>query len=104
MPSISPVTKLRIVALVCHAIALGILAYGMKQFYLSALVPPELIRSIAVAVFFVGMALEPKMFFMASAAAERSDTKTPKAKLQGLVFNLGVFLFICSLLMEWLYD
>ena len=98
-------TKQLIVGIICHTIALGILAYGIYAFYWQMLVPPELIRSVAVAVFFMGMGLEPKMFFIPlSQVMLQSEEKTPRAKVQALVFNLGVFLLICSFLMEWLYD
>lgn len=98
-------TKQLIVGMICHTIALGILAYGVYAFYWQMLVPPELTRSVAVAVFFMGMGLEPKMFFTPlNQVVLQAEEKTIRAKVQGLVFNFGVFLFICSFLMEWLYD
>ncbi|AVV84643.1 hypothetical protein [Shewanella putrefaciens] len=106
MSSVSSlITKQFVVAIICHGIAIGILAYGAYEFYLEQLVVPELTRSLAVAVFFIGMGLEPNVFFTPlSQVMIQVDDKSPKAKLQTLVFNLGVFLLICSFLMEWLYD
>lgn len=106
MSSVSSlITKQFVVAIICHGIATGILAYGAYEFYLEQLVVPELTRSLAVAVFFIGMGLEPNMFFTPlSQVMIQVDDKSPKAKLQTVVFNLGVFLLICSFLMEWLYD
>lgn len=99
------ITKQLVVAMICHGIAIGILAYGAYEFYLEQLIVPELIRSLAVAVFFIGMGLEPNMFFTPlNQVMTQADDKSPKAKLQTLVFNLGVFLLICSFLMECLYD
>ncbi|MFV0596030.1 MAG: hypothetical protein ACK5NH_10145 [Shewanella sp.] len=80
-------------------------AYGAYEFCLEQLAVPELIRSLAVAAFFVGMGLEPNMFFTPlNQVMTQADDKSPKAKLQTVLFNLGVFLLICSFLMEWLYD
>ncbi|MEL4278084.1 hypothetical protein [Shewanella xiamenensis] len=106
MSSVSSlITKQLVVAMICHAIAIGILAYGAYEFYLKQLVVPELIRSVAVAVFFIGMGLEPNMFFTPlSQVMTQTDDKSPKSKLQTMVFNFGVFLLICGFLMEWLYD
>lgn len=98
-------TKQLVVALICHGIALGILVYGSNQFYVEQLAVPELTRSIALALLFIGMGLEPNMFFTpATQVKTQRDAKSPMAKLQSLGFNLGVFLLICSFLMEWLYD
>lgn len=102
---VSLATKQLIVGIICHTIALGILVYGVYAFYWQRLMPPELTRSIAIAIFFMGMGLEPKMFFTPlNQVVLQTKEKTPKAKVQALVFNLGVFLLICSFLIEWLYD
>lgn len=98
-------TKQLIMAVVCHCIAVGTVAYGAYEFYLEQLAVPELTRLFAVAVFFIGMGLDPNMFFTPlNQVMSQAEDKSPKAKLQTVVFNLGVFLLICSFLMEWLYD
>ncbi|MCL1090163.1 hypothetical protein L2744_11305 [Shewanella profunda] len=97
-------TKQLLVGIVCHAIALGLLAYGVYEFYWQELVLPELIRSIAVAVLLIGMGLAPKLFFMSvSQIVSQTENTAVKSKVQAYVFNLGIFLLICSFLMEWLY-
>lgn len=98
-------TKQLIVGMICHGIALAFLAYGVYAFYLQELVLPELTRCVGAAVLFVGMGLAPQLFFMSVSqiVSQAADT-TLKSTLQTYVFNLGIFLMICSLLMEWLYD
>ena len=44
-------TKQLIMAVVCHCIAVGTVAYGAYEFYLEQLAVPELTRLFAVAVF-----------------------------------------------------
>ena len=99
------ITKQLIVAVVCYCVAVGIAAYSVYEFYLEQLAVPELTRSLAVVAFFIGMGLEPNMFFTPlNQMMTQAEDKSPKAKLQTAVFNLGVFLLICSFLMECLYD
>ncbi|GIU03821.1 hypothetical protein [Shewanella glacialipiscicola] len=98
-------TKQLIVGMVCHIIALAILAYGVYTFYWLELILPELTRCVGAAVLFVAMGLAPKLFFMpVSQIVSQAEDTTEKSTLQTYVFNLGIFLMICSLLMEWLYD
>ncbi|MCS6178511.1 hypothetical protein G3488_14460 [Shewanella baltica] len=98
-------TKQLIVGMICHSIALAFLAYGVYAFYLPALAVPELTRCVGAAVLFVGMGLTPQLFFMSvSQIVSQAKDAPEKSTLQTFVFNLGMFLLICSLLMEWLYD
>lgn len=98
-------TKQLIVGMICYTIALAFLAYGVYAFYLPALAVPELTRCVGAAVLFVGMGLTPQLFFMSVSQIVSQAKDTPeKSTLQTYVFNLGMFLLICSLLMEWLYD
>ena len=98
-------TKQLIVGMICYSIALAFLAYGVYAFYLPALAVPELTRCVGAAVLFVGMGLTPQLFFMSVSQIVSQAKDTPeKSTLQTYVFNLGMFLLICSLLMEWLYD
>ncbi len=91
--------------MVCHIVALAILAYGVYTFYWLELILPELTRCVGAAVLFVGMGLTPQLFFMSVSQIVSQAKDTPeKSTLQTYVFNLGMFLLICSLLMEWLYD
>ncbi|MGL4446773.1 MAG: hypothetical protein ACRCUH_03715 [Shewanella sp.] len=103
-PRVNLVTKRLLAACLCYAVALGVMVYGVNAFYLDQLVLPELTRSLAVALLLVGMGLAPQLFFMSvSQIISQPENMTLTAKLQGYLFNLGVFLLICSLLMEWLY-
>ncbi|MGI2122195.1 hypothetical protein ACRN9J_08360 [Shewanella baltica] len=98
-------TKQLIVGMICYTIALAFLAYGVYAFYLPALAVPELTRCVGAAVLFVGMGLTPQLFFMSVSQIVSQAKDTPeKSTLQTYVFNLGMFLLICSMLMEWLYD
>lgn len=98
-------TKQLIVGMICHSIALAFLAYGVYAFYLPALAVPELTRCVGAAVLFVGMGLTPQLFFMSVSQIVSQAKDTPEnSTLHTYVFNLGMFLLICSLLMEWLYD
>ncbi|WAL78858.1 hypothetical protein [Shewanella sp. DAU305] len=98
-------TKQLIVGMICYSIALAFLAYGVYAFYLPALAVPELTRCVGAAVLFVGMGLTPQLFFMSVSQIASQAKDTPeKSTLQTYVFNLGMFLLICSMLMEWLYD
>ncbi|MEN8617454.1 hypothetical protein [Shewanella baltica] len=98
-------TKQLIVGMICYTIALAFLAYGVYAFYLPALAVPELTRCVGAAVLFVGMGLTPQLFFMSVSQIVSQAKDTPeKSTLQTYMFNLGMFLLICSLLMEWLYD
>lgn len=98
-------TKQLIVGMICYTIALAYLAYGVYAFYLPALAVPELTRCVGAAVLFVGMGLTPQLFFMSVSQIVSQAKDTPeKSTLQTYVFNLGMFLLICSMLMEWLYD
>jgi len=103
-PRVNLATKRLLAACLCYAVALGVMVYGVNAFYLDQLVLPELTRSLAVALLLVGMGLAPQLFFMSvSQIISQPENMTLTAKLQGYLFNLGVFLLICSLLMEWLY-
>ncbi|MGL4713717.1 MAG: hypothetical protein ACRCWP_14515 [Shewanella sp.] len=98
-------TKQLIAGMICHGIALAFLVYGIYVFYWPALVLPELTRCVGAAVLFVGMGLAPQLFFMSvSQIVSQAEGRTIHSTLQTYVFNFGLFLMICSLLMEWLYD
>ncbi|MGL5359662.1 MAG: hypothetical protein ACRDBI_08110 [Shewanella sp.] len=103
-PRVNLTTQRLLAAGLCYAMALGVMVYGVNAFYLKQLVLPELTRSLAVALLLVGLGLAPQLFFMSvSQIVSQPKNATWMTKLQGYLFNFGVFLLICSVLMEWLY-
>ncbi|MCH1929881.1 hypothetical protein L9G16_06780 [Shewanella sp. A25] len=97
--------KRLLAGVICYGGALLLLGYGIYHFYCLALVPPELTRCIALAILSLGLGLESKLFFSSlEQTIKKINANTPRAKWLAFIFNFGVFLLICSVLMEWVYD
>ncbi|QYJ80702.1 hypothetical protein K0H61_16990 [Shewanella acanthi] len=91
--------------MICYCGTLLLLGYGIYHFYWLALVPPELTRCIALAILSLGLGLEAKAFFSSLEQTIKTlNANTTRAKWLAFIFNFGVFLLICSVLMEWLYN
>lgn len=101
---IKSVTKQRLVCLICFTAALALLAYGGYEFYLGHSDTALLLRIIGSALLFVGMGLAPKLFFMpvSQIVSQKEDTSIG-AKVQSGIFNVGIFLIVCSFLWGWFY-
>lgn len=101
---IKMVTRQRIVCLTCFTAALVLLAYGGYEFYLGHSDIALLLRIIGSALLFVGMGLAPKLFFMpvSQIVSQKEDTSVAE-KVQNAIFNLGIFLILCSFLWRWFY-